>query len=481
MTARPHDNPDQPESTRPSEGDAPEDAIDPSQDNDDTGLDGSEDEESEALVRRFELGRDSDQRLDVFIQRRLRGVSRHQVQKLINGGGVTVNGKPAKRSTQLRAGDVVEVVLPPPPSKYLEPEPIPLDILYEDDGFIVVNKQANLIVHPARSHLSGTLLNALAYHFQQNSDHVTDVGATYEDEESHAHDAGDFSPPGTPGDTQNAPPRPQHPKPPSARQQRIKKSRQKGTGVWGLSSVGADEARPGIVHRLDKNTTGVMVVAKRDEAHWKIARQFEDRSTLKAYLALVHGEFDAKDVGGCIDEPIGKHPTIREAYAVRRDRYGKDSVTLYRVRQRFKGYTLLELELKTGRTHQIRVHLQYLGHPIAGDIVYGGEVIGRHELDHPPTPAGARRFLTFARTKAEGDKLEAEAPTRDDLIIAHPCLHAAMLRFTHPATSQPVTFTAPLHEPMLGLVCELQQRPVDGAVASEGCWVDLDRAIPFSA
>jgi len=380
-------------------------------------------------------------RLDVYLQQRLKGISRSRIQKLIDLGGVTVNQQQPKASTVIRKGDRIDVILPSRAIRTLEPEPIPLHVLYEDDWFIIINKQAGLIVHPARSNLSGTLINGLAYRFQQQQAQADQPWTAHTTQGFKAHD------------------RPTDPQ-----------------GVEGLSNVGAKEFRPGIVHRLDKNTTGVMVVAKSDEGHWAIARQFENRTTLKAYLAVVHGNLDT--VGGAIDQPIGKHPTIREAMAIRHDSSSKQALTLYRVREQYAGYCLVELEIKTGRTHQIRVHMSYIGHPIVGDILYGGEPIGTPELDTPPTPAGARKDLTFARNKTDGQKIEYQATQRDDLILAHPALHAALLRFAHPHTQQPVTFTAPLHEPMAGLVRALRDRRLEGPVATEGYWVDLDQAIP---
>ena len=382
-------------------------------------------------------------RLDVYLQQRLKGISRSRIQKLIDLGGVTVNQKQPKASTVIRRGDQIDVILPSRAIRTIQPEPIPIHVLYEDDCFIIINKQAGLIVHPARSNLSGTLINGLAYRFQQQQAQAGQSSTTRTTQGFKEHD------------------RPTDPK-----------------SVEGLSNVGAEEFRPGIVHRLDKNTTGVMVVAKSDEAHWSIARQFENRTTLKAYMAVVHGNLDT--VGGAIDQPIGKHPTIREAMAIRHDSSSKQALTLYRVREQYAGYSLVELELKTGRTHQIRVHMSYIGHPIVGDIIYGGEPIGTPELDAPPTPAGGRRDLTFARDKADGQKIEYLATQREDLIIAHPALHAALLRFAHPNThaQKPVTFTAPLHEPMAGLVKALRTRRIDGPVAKEGYWVDLDQAIP---
>ena len=380
-------------------------------------------------------------RLDVYLQQRLKGISRSRIQKLIDLGGVTVNQKQPKASTVIHRGDQIDVILPSRAIRTIEPEPIPIHVLYEDDCFIIINKQAGLIVHPARSNLSGTLINGLAYRFQQQQAQAGQPPTTRTTQGFKTHD------------------RPTDPK-----------------VVEGLSTVGAEEFRPGIVHRLDKNTTGVMVVAKSDEAHWSIARQFENRTTLKAYMAVVHGNLDT--VGGAIDQPIGKHPTIREAMAIRHDSSSKQALTLYRVREQYAGYSLVELELKTGRTHQIRVHMSYIGHPIVGDILYGGEPIGTPELDTPPTPAGGRRDLTFARDKTDGQKIEYLATQRDDLIIAHPALHAALLQFAHPHAQKPVTFTAPLHEPMAGLVKALRTRRIDGPVATEGYWVDLDQAIP---
>ena len=402
---------------------------------------------------RFVLAREPQARLDKHLQQRLKGVSRNQIQKLIELGGVTVNDKPVKPSHTLRKGDTIDVFLPPAPPRDLRPEPIPLHILYEDDDLIIINKQAGLIVHPARSNLSGTLLNGLAWHFLQGSG-----GRSQEAEVSNPI-------PDTPHpipDLRSPPPHPR-PIPP----------------VPGLSRVGLDDARPGVVHRLDKNTTGVMVVAKRDTTHWLIAKQFEDRRTLKAYLALVHGTPDPPDAtGGVIDEPIGKHPTIREAMCVRHDSTARPSVTLWRVRRRYRGYTLVELELKTGRTHQIRVHLSYIGCPIVGDLTYGGEAVGPAELANPQPPIHHRRYTAFARTKDEGLAAEQAAAAKPDTLLATPALHAGLLAFTHPVTQQPVRFTAPVHRPMLDVLRGLEPHRIDGPCATEGFHIDLAQALP---
>ncbi len=417
-------------------------------------------EEDGAEHRRFEIVRDVRKRVDRYLQDRLKGISRSKIRQLIELGGVRVNDRTPKPSTVIRAGDVIDVVLPAPAIRTIEPEPIPLDILYEDEHFIVVNKQADLIVHPARSNLSGTLINALAYHFKQQ---VEARGASWSDWNTRGFK------PSVPKKTSGQP----------AGADDADGNDVPEGAVAGLSGVGAEEYRPGIVHRLDRFTTGVIVVAKSDIAHWQIARQFEQRQTTKAYLAVVHGAPDPPDaVGGVIDQPIGKHPTIREAMSVRHDSMGKPSVTLWRVRERYRGYTLVELELRTGRTHQIRVHLSHMGCPIVGDILYGGEAVGQREIDDPPFAAGCKRYMNFAREKAEGQRLEALAAGRRDILMRNPALHATLLGFTHPITHQAVRFTAPLHEPMLTLVRELRRHPAPGPVATEGTFVDLAAAVP---
>ena len=317
----------------------------------------SKDDESPVTVE-FELLKDLDKRLDRYMVDRVPFLSRTQIQKLIDEEAITVNGRVPKSSTKLRKGDRIVAALPPPPSGAIQPEEIPLDVLYEDDAIIVVNKAAGLIVHPARSHKSGTLVNALAWRFK----HVS---------------GGE------------------------------------------LSKVGEDFARPGVVHRLDKFTSGAIVSAKNDTAHWRLGKQFEMRRTDKRYLALVHGSPE-KDVE-TIDLPLGKHPTVKEKYAVRFDETGKPSLTIARVRERYVGaggekYALVELELKTGRTHQIRVHLSYIGLPIVGDDMYGG----KHATE---------------RMLGGGS---------DEVLLARQALHATTLGIRHPMTEQPMMFTAPV-------------------------------------
>ena len=410
-------------------------------------------EEAGAEHMVWTMSKDSTMRLDKYVQGRLKGISRSQVRKLIDLGAVTVNNVAGKPSQKLRGDDVVEVVVPPKPSQDLVPEDIPLDILYEDDVFIAVNKDAGIIVHPARSRLTGTMINALAYHFEHHRGNTVDR-------------------------TVNAQERTK-----ADEQQRSTSDHQSSKPA--LSSVGEDAARPGVVHRLDMNTTGVILFAKQNEGHWLLAKQFEERTNTKAYLAVVHGN---PEPVGIIEQPLGKHPTIREGNAVRHDTTGKYSLTLYRVREQYEGYALVECEIKTGRTHQTRVHLQYIGHPIVGDIMYGGEIVGHKDLDEPPFPAGARVNLSYARKKDEGKKLEAlalermeqgEAHRDGPVIMAIPALHAAYLGIHHPIDKHDMIFTAPLHEPMRTLVQELRKRPnASGAKPTDAnCYIDLKYAM----
>ena len=415
---------------------------------------------AERLV--WTMSKDSSNRLDKYVQGRLKGISRSQVQKLIELGAVIVNGQVSKASLKLRGGDVVEVVVPPKPTTDLEPEDIPLDILYEDEGFIAINKDAGMIVHPARSHLHGTMLNALAYHFTHHPGNTVDRTVSLP--------AGD-----SPADRE-----------PTPTKSNNKRNRAKDKHKPSFSSIGEDTARPGVIHRLDMNTTGVILFGKQNESHWLLAKQFEDRTNTKAYLAVVHG--NPEPAAGIVDQPLGKHPTIREGNAVRHDSTGKHALTLYRVREQYEGYALVECEIKTGRTHQIRVHLQYIGHPIVGDQLYGGEIVGPKELDDPPYPAGARPNLSYARPKSEGQKIEAAAAARlkqgdahpdGPVIMPHPALHAAYLKIAHPIDKHDMIFTAPLHEPMRTLVNELRKRPnTKGAKAIDAnCYINLKYAL----
>ena len=330
-------------------------------------------------IMTFEIKHDLQKRVDLYLKDRLPDFSRAMLQKLVKSGAVIVNERPAKSSTTLRAGDVLRVTVPklaPPESL---PENIPLDIVHEDDQFIALNKQAGLIVHPARGHWSGTLINALLYHAQQT--HST-------------------------------------------------------------LSTGSDPWRPGIIHRLDRDTTGLILIAKTDEAHWRIAGQFERRTIRKTYLAIVHGEFELES--DLIDAPLAVHPQNRERYAVRRD-IGKPAQTVYTVKERFKGYTLLELAPKTGRTHQLRVHCAHIGHPIVGDTMYGGRQIVEEDIV-PKTQ----------NTKRKTQNIPNNPPTGAPL-IERQALHAYRLQFVHPSKFTRMHLEAPMPPDMVH-ICELLRK-----------------------
>lgn len=286
------------------------------------------------------------ERLDAFLAAHVEGWSRSRLQRLIEDADVLVNGRVARPSYKLHASDEVEVELTSPPAARFVPEDIPLEVVYEDDDLIVVNKPAGMVVHPAAGVEGGTLANALAFHFQQ-------------------------------------------------------------------LSTAAGAARPGIVHRLDKGTSGLLVVAKTEAAHENLADQFRAREVFKSYIALVHGQVETKT--GQIDQPIARDPRNRTRMAVVRG--GRPALSLFRVRKRFERFTLLDVELKTGRTHQIRVHLAWLKHPVVRDEVYGG---------------GRDNTIADPRIRAQIGRLHRQF------------LHAEQLAFRHPRTTEQLRFTAPL-------------------------------------
>ena len=300
---------------------------------------------------------DAGARLDAYLATLIEHWSRARLQRRIEAEDVLVNGKPSKASYKLREHDELEVELTAPTTAAFTPEAIPVDIVYEDATLVVVNKPAGLVVHPAAGIHSGTLANALAYHFQQ-----------------------------LPGS---------------------------GAGV-----------RPGIVHRLDRDTSGLLVVAKTEAALEHLSDQFRDRTVFKSYAALVHGRVSAGS--GRIDQPLARDPTNRTRMAVVRG--GRSALSLYRVRQRFDRFTLLDVELKTGRTHQIRVHLAWLKHPVVGDETYG---------------AGRDNTIQDAKLRAVVRNLGRHF------------LHAEKLAFTHPETGQRVEFNSPLPPELAGLLTEL--------------------------
>jgi len=300
-------------------------------------------------------------RLDKYLQGRFSRFSRTALQRLIKEGAVTVNNRQVKASYEVCPGDVIDLILPPPEVTEIVPENIPLEVLYEDPYLLAINKPANMVVHPARGNVSGTLVNALAYYCQS-------------------------------------------------------------------LSKSDDPYRPGIVHRLDKDTTGVMVVAKTDEAHWRLALQFERRRMHKEYVAVVEGEVELDS--DQLDYAIGSHPMVRERYTVRHG-MGRAAITTYEVIERLAGFTYVRLLPKTGRTHQLRVHMSYIKHPIVADTLYGA------------------RQITVGQLLGGDDS----SP-----IMARQALHAHKLSFRHPITGKPMTLEAPLPNDLLRLLDLLHRR-----------------------
>jgi 23S rRNA pseudouridine1911/1915/1917 synthase len=300
-----------------------------------------------------------DSRLDTYLASQIQTWSRARLQRLIENEDVIVNGRSAKASYRLRKGDEVEVELVASPVEIFAPENIPLEIVHEDESLIVVNKPAGLVVHPAAGIHSGTLANALAFHFQ------------------------------------NLP-------------------------------ASAGPIRPGIVHRLDRDTSGLLVVAKTEEALENLSEQFRDRTVFKSYIALVHGRVD--NASGRIDQPLARDPSNRTRMAVVRG--GRSALTLYKVRKHYQRFTLLDVELKTGRTHQIRVHLMWLHHPVVGDETYGG---------------GRDNNIQDARLRSRVRNLGRHF------------LHAERLAISHPKTGERLQFEAPLPTDLSDLLLQLDK------------------------
>lgn len=242
------------------------------------------------------------ERLDRYLAETLGDKSRSQIQRLIKEGHILVNGKAVKANYRLFSGDRVEVSAPDLKEPDIEPEDIPLDILYEDSDIVIINKPKQMVVHPAPGHYSGTLVNALMYHCKNEL-----------------------------------------------------------SGINGTM-------RPGIVHRIDMDTTGSLIVCKNDMAHQRLSEQLKEHSIKRIYEAIVHGNM--KNEKGTVNAPIGRHPTERKKMSIHA-KNGREAVTHYKVLERFGNYTYIQCELETGRTHQIRVHMQSIGHPLLGDEVYG--------------------------------------------------------------------------------------------------------------
>ncbi len=292
-------------------------------------------------------------RLDQYLVMQFPDFSRSIIQKAIEADSVTVNDLPIKRSTKVRQGDRVRIWLPEPQRTQPAPENIPLEILFEDDYLAVVNKPYNMVVHPARGNWGGTLVNALAFHFQ----HLSNLNGDY---------------------------------------------------------------RPGIVHRLDRDTSGVILVAKEEKTHRDLGMQFETRKIFKEYVAITQGVLDRDS--DYIEKRIGQHPHDRiKMIASDDEEIGKEACTYYEVQERFRGYTFVRCQPRTGRTHQIRVHLGSVGCPVLADKTYSGRDSFRLSDLVPHLEAGA-----------------------DEVLLQRQALHALRLRFIHPRLKETIAVEAPL-------------------------------------
>ncbi len=319
-------------------------------------------------------------RLDKFLFERLPNVSRNRVAMAARGGHVRVNGKAQKPSYQVKPMDDISMVLPWPVRVVdLKPENIPLEVLYEDEHILIINKQAGLVVHPGHGNWTGTLVNALLHHFGQQP-----------------------------------------------------------------KKVGEMEARPGLVHRLDKNTSGVMVIGKTDEAMTHLARQFFDRTNDRRYLAMVWGDF-AEDEG-TVEGNIGRSPKDRTVMQVFPEgEQGKTAITHWKVVERFTYVTLVECKLETGRTHQIRAHMRYLGHQLFNDAEYDGDRVVKGTV--------FTKYKQFVMNAFE--------------ICPRQALHAALLEIEHPATGKRMRFESPLPPDMSQLVEKWRKYAAGGLVHKE--------------
>ncbi|HET6513115.1 MAG TPA: RluA family pseudouridine synthase [Candidatus Kapabacteria bacterium] len=317
----------------------------------------SEDQPTQRVIEMTVSAGERPERIDQFLSRVIANTSRSKVQEGIASGAVFVNGETLERpSYKIKGGDTIKVIVPRPPRQRAEAEDIPLDIIYEDDQLLVINKAAGMVVHPAHGSRTGTLVNALLHHIQDfHRDHP-----------------------------------------------------------------GADPDRPGIVHRLDKDTSGLMVVAKTEEAHRVLAKQFFDHTAKRVYNAIVWGRL--KNDFGRIETQLARHPKDRKKMAVVEEG-GKNAITEYFLMEDLEVCSLVELRLKTGRTHQIRVHMQHLGNPVFGDPTYSGRSLHVMRNDIP-------QYRYWIDTVME--------------LMPRQALHARTLRLHHPKTNELLEWTSPL-------------------------------------
>lgn len=290
-------------------------------------------------------------RIDKYLTESLSGFTRSALAKLIEDENVLVNGKAVSKNYKLRLNDNITVFVPDAVPLETEPENIPIDIIYEDDDLLVVNKPKGMVVHPAAGNYNGTLVNALLYHCKDS--------------------------------------------------------------LSGINGV----IRPGIVHRIDKDTSGLLIVAKNDIAHLDLAQQIKEHSFHRAYQAVAYGNF--KDDSGTVHQPIGRSPKDRKKMAVT-DKNSKDAITHYEVLKRYGNFTHIRCVLETGRTHQIRVHMSYIGHPLAGDSVYG-----------------PKKVITSLNGQ---------------------CLHAGEIGFVHPRTKKYIEFKSPLPDYFIKFINTLENK-----------------------
>lgn len=343
------------------------------------GIDDQEDDHE--LYEHYRVAADKGQallRIDKFLMNRVENATRTKIQQAAENGNVLVNNKPVKSNYKVKPFDVITVVFAHPPREIeLIPQNIPIDIVYEDDDLIIINKQPGMVVHPGYGNYKGTLVNALVYHFQQLP--VSKSAATVQVSEQ-------------------------------SKQQAL--------------------LRPGLVHRLDKNTSGIMVVAKSEMAMMKLAKDFFDRNLDRKYQALVWGDF--KEEEGTVTGNIGRHLKDRKLMDVfpPDSEHGKHAVTHYKVLERFGYVTLIECKLETGRTHQIRAHMQHIGHSLFNDDTYGGDRI--------------LKGTTFAKYKQFVDNCFALLPRQ--------ALHAKSLGFNHPVTGKYLHFDSELPADMQAVI-----------------------------